>query len=394
MRDPAIGRVLSALTEPGRSPRFVGGAVRDWLVGRTVSDIDVATPLHPETVMQRLEANGIRAIPTGLAHGTVTAVSGGRPLEITTLRRDLETDGRHATIAFTEDWAADAARRDFTMNALYAEPDGTVFDPTGGLADLEAGRVRFVGDPATRIREDYLRLLRFFRFYAHYGTGEADRDALQAAETLASGLSRLSVERIWTEMKKLLAAPDPSPSVALMARHNVLAHAAAEGCDPERLRQLILLEPSYPLLMPRDALRRLAALLPAELDIEGFAEHWRLSREESNRLSGIRHAADHATGALPRPWPLLRRHGADTLVDGALVAASRGEHAALTLLPVAAFWNNPEFPIRGADLLALGYAPGPALGEALAAVEQWWEEGGCIADRSACLEFLKGLPGA
>jgi poly(A) polymerase len=393
MSEPAVQQVMNALTEDGGSARFVGGAVRDWLVGRPVSDIDIATTLAPDAVTLRLQAHDIRAIPTGLAHGTVTAVCGGKPFEITTLRRDVETDGRHATIAYTDDWAADAARRDFTMNALYAEPDGSIFDPTGGLADLDAGRVRFVGDAATRIREDYLRLLRFFRFHAHYGIGAPDRAGLVAAQALAPNLARLSAERVWIEMKKLLAAADPAPTVRVMAQHGILAPALTENCDSERLRHLVEFEPSYPSQAPRDPLRRLAALLPRDLDIAAFAERWRLSREESDRLAAIRHAADHAVPALARPWPLLRRHGAETVADGALVAAARGDHAALTLLPVAAFWTNPEFPVRGADLLALGYEPGPALGEALAEIEHWWEEGGCIADRAACLAYLASLPG-
>jgi poly(A) polymerase len=392
MSEPAVTALLAALGEGGAAARFVGGAVRDWLSGRPVQDIDIATPLTPEQVLQHLERAGIRAIPTGLAHGTVTAIAGGKPFEITTLRRDVETDGRHATVAYTDDWQADAARRDFTMNALYAEPDGTIFDPTGGLADLEAGRVRFVGDAATRIREDYLRLLRFFRFFAHYGRAPADAAALAAAEDLAPGLAHLSAERVWSEMKRLLAAPDPAPTIFLMQQHGVLAPAVAEGCRPDILAALVALEPAHPLKAPHDPLRRLAALLDPALDLEAFGERWRLSRDETDRLAGIRHAAAHAAQSLERPWHLLRRHGAETVADGALVAAARGERAALTLLPVAAFWSDPEFPVRGADLLALGYAPGPALGKALAEIERWWEEGGCIATRAQCLAYLNTLP--
>ena len=392
MNEPALAALLLVLGEGGKPARFVGGAVRDWLVGRSVQDIDIATPMPPEEVLQRLKAHAIRAIPTGLAHGTVTAIAGGRPYEITSLRRDVATDGRHATVAYTDDWQQDAARRDFTMNALYAEPDGTIFDPTGGLADLEAGIVRFVGDAASRIREDYLRLLRFFRFYAHYGRGEADEAALAAAELLAPNLSRLSAERVWSEMKRLLAAPDPAPTVRLMQRHRVLDHALAAGSHPDTLEALVALESAYPLKTPQDPLRRLAALLDAGVDCALFAERWRLSRDEAERLAGIRHAADHATESLERPWRLLRRHGGDTVADGALVAAARGQRLALTLLPVAAYWSNPEFPLRGADLLALGYQPGPALGQALAAVERWWEDGGCTADRAQCLAYLETLP--
>jgi poly(A) polymerase len=392
MSEPAVTGLLAVLAEGGTPARFVGGAVRDWLAGRPVRDIDIATPLTPDAVLERLQRAGIRAIPTGLAHGTVTAIAGGKPFEITTLRRDVETDGRHATVAYTDDWEADASRRDFTMNALYAEPDGTIFDPTGGLADLEAGRVRFVGDAATRIREDYLRLLRFFRFFAHYGSGPADAAALAAAAALSSGIAHLSAERVWSEMKRLLAASDPAPTIRLMQQQGVLAPALAEGCRPESLAELVALEPAYPLKAPQDALRRLAALLDPALDIAAFGDRWRLSRDETDRLAGIRHAAAHAAESLERPWHLLRRHGAETVADGALVAASRGERAALTLLPVAAFWSNPEFPLRGADLLERGYQPGPALGTALAEIERWWEEGGCTATREQCLAYLKSLP--
>jgi len=392
MSEPAVTQLLAALGEGGTPARFVGGAVRDWLAGRPVQDIDIATPLTPEAVLQRLKRAGIRAVPTGLAHGTVTAIAGGKPFEITTLRRDLETDGRHATVAYTDDWQADASRRDFTMNALYADPDGTIFDPTGGLADLEAGRVRFVGDAATRIREDYLRLLRFFRFFAHYGRGSPDAAALAAAADLAPHIAHLSAERVWSEMKRLLASPDPAPTVSLMQRHGVLGAALADNCHPEILAELVALEPAYPLKLPHDALRRLASLLDPTVDSETFGQRWRLSRDEIDRLAGIRHAAAHAVESLERPWHLLRRHGAETVADGALVAAARGFRTALTLLPVAAFWSDPEFPVRGADLLALGYEPGPALGKALAEIERWWEEGGCTATRAQCLAYLESLP--
>jgi poly(A) polymerase len=388
MSEAAVTQLFAALDAPAR---FVGGAVRDWLAGRPVKDIDIATVLTPDEVLERLQRARIRAVPTGLAHGTVTAISAGKPFAITTLRRDVETDGRHATVAYTDDWAADAARRDFTMNALYAETDGTVFDPTGGLADLAAGHVRFVGDAATRIREDYLRLLRFFRFFAHYGRAPADAAALAAAEALAPHVRQLSVERVWSEMKRLLAAPDPAPTLRLMQQHGVLAVALAENCRPDTLAELVALEPAYPLKAPHDPLRRLASLLDPALAGDAFAEGWRLSRDEADRLAAIRHAAEHAVAALARPWPLLRRHGADSVADGALVAAARGQRAALTLLPVAAFWSDPQFPLRGADLLERGYQPGSALGQALAEIERWWEEGGCTATREQCLDYLERL---
>src|SRR6185437_3989474 len=215
--DAGTRAVLAALGAEGGTARFVGGCVRDTLLGRPIGDIDIATPLTPDRVLARLKAAGIKAVPTGLVHGTVTAVTPQRHLEITTLRRDVETDGRHARIAFTADWAADAARRDFTMNALYLDADGNLFDPMGGLADLRAGRVRFVGDAATRIREDVLRLLRFYRFHAQLGRGTADPTARAACHALAALLPSLSGERIAAETLKLLAAADPIPTLALMA---------------------------------------------------------------------------------------------------------------------------------------------------------------------------------
>ena len=252
MTEAATASVLGAL---GGTARFVGGCVRDALLGRAIVDIDIATPLLPEEVMRRLEAAGIKAVPTGLDHGTVTAVAPPRRFEVTTLRRDVETDGRHARVAFTDDWAADASRRDFTMNALFLDAEGRVFDPMGGLPDLHAGRVRFVGDPATRIREDVLRILRFYRFQAHYGRGEADPPARADCRALAPLLPSLSGERVAAELLKLLAAPDPMPTLRLMAADGVLAMLLPEARRLARLAALIPLEGIG------DPLRRLAALL-------------------------------------------------------------------------------------------------------------------------------------
>ncbi len=279
MTDPATRRVIAALGAGGAVVRFVGGCVRDALLGRAIGDIDIATPDPPERVLELLEAAKIKSVPTGLQHGTITAVVPPRHFEITTLRRDVETFGRHARVAFTDDWAADAARRDLTMNALFLDPDGAVLDPVGGLADLRAGRVRFVGDPETRIREDVLRLLRFYRFYAHYGREAADPAARQACRALAPLLPGLSGERVAAELLKLLKAKDPLPVLSLMAEDGVLAVILPEARRRDRLAGLIPIENEI------DALRRLAALLAVDGSAAtAVADRLRLSNAERDRL--------------------------------------------------------------------------------------------------------------
>jgi tRNA nucleotidyltransferase/poly(A) polymerase len=377
---------VTALLRTIAPARFVGGAVRDWLLGRQVADIDIATSLPPTTVVERLNGSGIRVIPTGLDHGTVTALLNTRAYEITTLRRDVETDGRHARVAFTDDWAEDAARRDFTMNALYAEPDGTIYDPTGGLDDLEIGLVRFIGDPMQRIEEDRLRLLRYFRFFAWYGQVAPVPADMDACRALAGTLGNLSVERVWIELKKLFAAPYPFEAIALMEKLGVLAQVLPEATGSiTSLVTLTKLERDK--VEPPDALRRLALLIDP-IRIESFAARLRLSGSEAADLTMTAYVADHCPEALTAPWPLLRRHGAKRMIDGALIAASRGFGEALALLPTARSWTNPPFPIGGADALALGLEPGPVIGALLHTVESWWEQRGCIDDRATCLARL------
>jgi len=376
----AVARLLALLPKA----RLVGGAVRDTLAGRPVADLDLATPERPETVSARLAAAGLRVIPTGLAHGTVTALAGSRPVEITTLRRDVETDGRHATVAFTEDWREDAARRDFTINAMSMTPEGEVHDWFGGADDLAAGRVRFVGDPGTRIAEDRLRALRFFRFLARYGRGEPDPAALDAIAAAAPCLGALSAERVWGELKRILAAPDPVAAVAAMRASGVLAVVLPEASDHAALAGLVAAR------APADPLLRLAALAPG--DPAALAERLRLSGAEAQRLAAAR-------GPIPPPGAddaALRRALADTataaLIDRAWLAEARGApgdwaclRARLAALPA------PSFPLGGADVVAAGIAPGPAVGAALSSLRRWWLEGGCVADRSACLKRLAAL---
>jgi poly(A) polymerase len=385
MTESATRSVLAALNEAGGAPRFVGGAVRDTLLGRPVGDVDIATPLSPDEVTLRLERAGITVVPTGIAHGTVTAVVPPRHFEITTLRQDVETFGRQARVAFIADWAGDAARRDFTMNALLLDGEGRVFDPVGGLSDLRAGRVRFVGDPATRIREDVLRLLRFYRFHAHYGRGAADPAGRAACRALAPLLPSLSGERVSAEMLKLLAAPDPSPTLAMMEEDGVLAVLLPEARRPDRLAALIPLEPKP------DPLRRLGALIAG--GAAAIAERLRLSNEQRDRLLAL---------ARP-PWPIdlagddavqrraIYHLGPERYRDLVLMrAAETGEaQRAASLLHLAESWSAPRFPLKGRDVTALGVPAGPEVGRLLAGLERWWEEGDFRADRAACLGELK-----
>ncbi|HKM63652.1 MAG TPA: CCA tRNA nucleotidyltransferase [Acidisphaera sp.] len=376
LQDPGLGAVLAAIPDA----RVVGGAVRDALAGRKVADVDLATPLPPHEVAERLERAGIRAVPTGIDHGTVTAVTASGPIEITTLRRDEATDGRHATVAFTRDWKEDAARRDFTINAMSMAPDGTLYDYFGGADDLRAGRVRFVGEAARRIAEDYLRILRFFRFWARYGTGDPDPDAGAAIAAGVSGLSILSPERVWSELKRILAAPDPMRAVALMAELGVLAAVLPGGADPAALAALVASG------APADPLLRLAAL--AQGGPDDLADRLRLSNDERDRLAALRDTA------VPRPDSddaALRRALADTPADiliGRSWLHGGGGPDWGSLRARLAAMPQPVFPLSGRDVVALGIPPGPAVGEALRAVRAWWLDDGCQADAQACTAEL------
>ncbi len=390
---PAPRAVLAALAAAGGEGRFVGGCVRDSLLGRPITDIDIATPLLPEAVMAALREAGIAAVPTGLQHGTVTAVVRGQPrghdrLEITTLRQDVETDGRHALVVFTQDWCLDARRRDLTMNALFLDAKGEIYDFVGGEADLEARRVRFVGDPRRRIEEDYLRILRFLRFHAHYAEGPPDPMALEAASSLAPGLERISGERKRNEMLRLLEAPDPLPVVAIMRERGILAHVLPEADGGPRLARLLALAPES------DALLRLASLLPPTAEAgSASAGRLRLSRRQAKRLDAMLEAAREGA-ALARPRArraLLYRQGPQALLERGISAAAAGllDPAVLQeLREEAASWQARALPVDGRDLQALGLE-GPALGQALRALEALWLDQAFRPDRAALLEEAK-----
>lgn len=378
-------RVIEALeaSKPGGA-RFVGGCVRNTIMARPVDDIDIATQLTPDQTLKALETAKIRAIPTGIEHGTITAVVDHQPFEITSLRRDVETDGRRAVVAFTEDWAEDAQRRDFRLNALYAAPDGEVFDPVGGgYDDAFAGRVIFIGDADERLREDYLRILRFFRFNAWYGAG-IDAEGLAACQRQRDGLSKIAKERIWKELKKLLAAEMPRQAVEAMRDSGVLDAVLPEHRGTDGLHDLQLTE-QLTGVQP-DPMLRLMALLPrSALAVQQSGPALRLSNEELGRLTMW--AADN----LPEPVGMTSKqlratlywHGKQAVVDRAMLAGADVRD----LLAAVRAWRRPEFPIKGDDALAAGLT-GPEIGEALSRVARIWVDSDFDLEREALLTLL------
>ena len=398
MTAPETCAVLAALAAEGAAPRFVGGCVRDSALGRPVTDVDIATPDPPNKVVELIERAGLKAVPTGLAHGTVTAVSRGRPFEVTSLRIDVETYGRHAKVAFTDDWEADAARRDLTINALSCAPDGRLYDYFGGLADLRAGRVRFVGDARARIREDYLRLLRFFRFHAHYGRGAPDPEGLAAAGELTPEATNLSGERVRAELLRLLAAPDPVPVLEIMAARGILGVFLPEAHGTAALAAVLEIAPEAE---APDALQRLAALLPPD-PVSGakVARRLRLSRAESAHLLGLLRRPEAPLGADEMALrAALYRQDATVLAEQIRLDWARlGAEARVArradledALEVAARWQPKSFPLRGRDATARGIPAGPRVGQLLAAVEAWWIAEDFAPDRAACLAKLEQL---
>ena len=398
MTAPATRRVFAALEARGGPDcaRFVGGCVRDAVLGRPVGDLDIATILTPEESTAALQAAGVRVVPTGVDHGTVTAVANHQPFEITTLRRDVETDGRRAVVAFTTDWAEDAERRDFRLNALYAAPDGRLFDPTGaGLQDARAGRIVFVGDPRVRIREDYLRILRFFRFYAWFGRGDPDAAGLQACRELKDRLQGLAAERVQKELLKLLAADDPRPAMRMMQASGVLEVILPSARELGRLEALVEIERTV--LAENEAELRLAALLPPDpARARAAAEALRLSNAQRDRLEAAAGGefelsavmtAQQARRAIYR----LGRQAFRDRVKLAWASAPSAEGATLwrALLELADGWSPPDFPLGGQDVMRLGLARGPAVGGVLREVEDWWIEADFPADETVLRRRLE-----
>jgi poly(A) polymerase len=374
--------------------------VRNALLGQPVSDVDIATTNRPEETIRRAEEAGFKAVPTGVEHGTVTVVAHGKPSEVTTLRDDVETDGRHAKVAFGRDWRRDAARRDFTINALYAEADGTVVDLVGGLADLENRLLRFIGKPEARIREDYLRILRFFRFFAWYGAGRPDAEGLKACARLKDGLDQLSAERVWSELKKLLSAPDLSRALLWMRQAGVLSRVLPEsekwGIDTIHS----LAKAERDLGWAPDPMLRLEAIVPPDsVRLTEMAARLKLSRAETERLLAWARTEPIAASASEAELAKKLYRGAPIAIIDRLrlsLAAARGrameDNQALAeagrfshLLNHAEKWRKPIFPVKGADLAEIGMKQGPELGAALKGLEAAWIESGFALDRGALI---------
>ncbi len=388
LKTGAVARLLALLDRDGEQARAVGGAVRNALLRLPVGEIDIATTAVPDRVTRRVEAAGFKAVPTGIAHGTVTVVVDGKPFEVTTLRTDVETYGRKAKVAFGRDWAKDAQRRDFTINALSASADGEVYDYVGGLADIAARRVRFIGEPAQRIAEDYLRILRFFRFHAWYGEGALDRAGLHACIVARAGLETLSRERVRAELLKLMLAPHATPTLAVMAETGILGTVLggvpllASFENTAKVEAAIDAAP--------DATRRLGALgVHTMEDAERLSQRLRLSNAEFERLMALEYwwrvtpaAGEHAARVL------LYQLGPTWFTDRVLVAWSRSDAGAadaawrhLATLPQR--WSAPMFPLKAADFFSRGVPKGPEMGAALRVAEQAWIDADFPVERAA-----------
>ncbi|WP_296068756.1 CCA tRNA nucleotidyltransferase [uncultured Agrobacterium sp.] len=403
---PALKRIFALLNADGGEVRIVGGAVRNALMGLPVADVDMATTLTPDVVVARARAASIKAVPTGIEHGTVTLVIDGEGFEVTTLRRDVETNGRHAQVAFGTDWQTDAERRDLTINALYADENGEIIDLINGLPDIETGTVRFIGDAATRISEDYLRILRFFRFFAHYGSGRPDADGLRASARAKDKLATLSAERVWSEVKKLLSARDPSRALLWMRQSGVLSEILPEtekwGIDA--IHGLVAAEQALGWAV--EPMLRLAAIVPPDRErLAALSARLRLSKAEASYLSNWASAPaadpDLKDTALDR---LLYRQGVEGMKARLklALAAARADIAAgdtamqrvarfSTLLARAEKFQKPAFPLSGADVMAAGVEAGPKVGNVLKSLEEKWIDVNFSLDRAALTARLKDM---
>ena len=378
LTSPEIQAVLAALKDSGHTARIVGGAVRNALMGQPVKDIDIATTATPAQTMEAARASGLKTIETGLAHGTVTVIANHTPFEVTTLRRDTETDGRHARVEFTSDWAQDASRRDFTINALYCDGDGTIFDPLDGYADITQRKVRFIVRPEDRIREDYLRILRFFRFTAEYAGGAPDAPGYEASVALRDGVSNLSGERRRAELLRILVTPRAPGITALMDESGILDRALGKEGNPLLLARIAALETAGE--TPPDAVLRLGAVgLTRPGDAQALRNSLKLSSQDYERLARMAlpdRAFDPAANEIDAK-AIVYRHGALAFRDGVMLAWARSDADELDgvwfeRLSLTQRWQAPELPVRGTDVLALGVPAGPEVGRILSAFEDWW----------------------
>lgn len=406
LTDPATLRVINALRADGDDVRFVGGCVRDAIAKRPVKDIDIGTPSKPDRIIELLAKAGIKSVPTGLKHGTVTAVTDGRTFEVTTLRRDIETDGRRAVVAFTDDWIVDSSRRDFTINALSATVDGDVYDYHDGIPDLAHGRIRFIGRAEDRVTEDYLRIMRYFRFYAALGRPPYDEAAFHACRKHADGLESIAAERIREELLKLLRAHDPSDALIMMRDAHVLEVVLPEATEIGTLRTAAWLAERGVVIdgLKPDPLRRLGALLKPGTDAAAIGTRLKLSNVEQVRLIKMLELvpalAEPASDAATRR--LMHARGAEAVADAGIIAwakrladvgklSSTESAARRSQLEIAFAWQPPALPVTGKDAEAMGLGRGPQIGETLRAIEDWWAEGDFKADRDACLAAMEKI---
>ncbi len=393
MKATSVTTIMKALNADGAEARFVGGCVRDAILNRPINDIDIATEAKPDVVMDLLYRSRIKAIPTGISHGTITAVVDSQPFEITTLRRDLDTDGRHAKVIFTNDWQADAERRDFTINTLSLSPNGKIFDYVGGKKDILLGQVRFVRNAKTRIKEDVLRILRFYRFFADYGIAPANAEARAACCEMAPLLKRLSGDRVRQEILKLLESRDPVPSIKIMQADGILSHCLTKSANLDRLKRLIAIEKTISAKVDTyntDVMLRLTALVDNNIsEITRVTKLLNLPNCFQRRLNA-------ATGPTPDEDKLqeaLYRLGSTAVLDRLTLAWSLNNEIDLPLgvLSTINNWRKPKFPLTGQDGLDAGMAPGPELGDTLKTIEDWWVDHNFLPNREHCLKKLRSL---
>ena len=399
LRDDETQKVMSALNEgatEGVTARFVGGCVRNALMSVPVEDVDIATSDEPAASTAKLEAAGFKVVPIGADHGTVMAVGAERSYEVTTLRVDVETDGRRADVAFTQDWQGDAQRRDFTVNALYADADGTVHDPLGGYDDIKAKRVRFIGDAETRIQEDYLRILRFFRFHAAYGAGDLDQPSLQACAANRDGLGRLSAERIQAELLKILGADNAAPVVRAMAAAGILGDVLPEAARLDRFERVLDIEVTQ--LFSSDPVLRLGAIVDGADAAAGTAERLRLSNADRDRLKAMH--TDETKIVCYLSMREVRRAlynmGLQLFKDRVMLGwADDGKTTNAfqwrALLAMADSWERPELPLTGSMIMSAGVPEGPEIGRVRDEVEEWWIDSDFTEDEFSIIERLKAV---